>query len=214
MAMRFYMLLLGLTFLQLAGCSSGPELQTLPVDGVVLAYGDSITRGTGAANNQSYPAILSNLIGRRVVNAGVPGEITAEGLARLPETLDREKPALVILCHGANDLMRGMDQRRTADNLRGMLGLIRARGASAVLVSVPAIGLSLAPPPFYVEVARGGGHTMRAEGACPRTWNKISQVRYRTSQRGWLPAPWPKPWRRCSGITGRFRERNSKIEWL
>jgi acyl-CoA thioesterase I len=157
MAMRYCGLLLGLTFLQLAGCSSGPKLPPLRADGVVLAYGDSITYGTGAELNQSYPVILSNLICRRVVNAGVPGEITAEGLARLPETLDREKPALVILCHGANDLMRGMDQRRTADNLRAMLGLIRERGASAVLVSVPAIGLSLSPPPFYAEVAKETG---------------------------------------------------------
>ncbi|NVN91375.1 MAG: arylesterase [Desulfuromonadales bacterium] len=155
--MRYYGFLLGLTFLQLTACSSGPKLPPLPVDAVVLAYGDSLTYGTGAELNQSYPAILSRLIGRRVVNAGIPGEITAEGLDRLPETLERVKPSLVILCHGANDLMRGMDQRRAADNLRSMLNLIRERGASAVLVSVPEIGLSLSPPQFYAEVAAQAG---------------------------------------------------------
>lgn len=155
--MRYYGLLLGLTLLQLSACSSGPKLPPLPADGVVLAYGDSITYGTGAAVNQSYPVILSNLIGRRVVNVGIPGEITAEGLARLPETLASIKPSLVILCHGANDIMRGTDQRRTADNLRAMLGLIRKQGASTVLVSVPALGFSLFPPPFYAEVAGEAG---------------------------------------------------------
>lgn len=155
--MRSFGLLLGLTFLQLAACSSGPKLPPLQADAVVLAYGDSLTYGTGAEVSQSYPAILSGLIGRRVVNAGIPGEITAEGLARLPETLERVKPSLVILCHGANDLMRGMDQGRAADNLRAMLNLIRERGAAAVLVSVPEIGLSLSPPRFYAEVAAEAG---------------------------------------------------------
>lgn len=157
MAMKYYGFLLGLAFLQLTACSSGPKLPPLPQDGVVLAYGDSLTYGTGAEEKQSYPAILSSLIGRRVVNSGIPGEISAEGLARLPEVLEREKPVLVILCHGANDMIRGMDQHRTAENLRTMLGLIRERGASAVLIAVPAIGLSLSPPPFYAEVAAESG---------------------------------------------------------
>jgi lysophospholipase L1-like esterase len=155
--MHYYGLLFGLTLLQLSACSSGPTLPPLATDGVVLAFGDSLTFGTGAEAEQSYPAVLSKLIGRRVVNAGIPGEITAEGLARLGGTLEREKPALVILCHGANDLMQGMDRRRTADNLRAMLAMIRQRGAAAVLVSVPAIGLSLEPPPFYDQVAGEAG---------------------------------------------------------
>lgn len=155
--MRYYGFLLGLTLLQLSACSAGPSLPPLPADGVVLAYGDSLTFGTGAEPEQSYPAVLSRLTGRRVVNAGIPGEVSAEGLARLSVTLEREKPSLVILCHGANDLMKGMDQRRTADNLRAMLAMIRERGASAVLVSVPAIGLSLSPPPFYDQLAAEAG---------------------------------------------------------
>jgi lysophospholipase L1-like esterase len=155
--MRYYGFLLGLTLLQLSACSAGPSLPPLPADGVVLAYGDSLTFGTGAEAEQSYPAVLSRLIGRRVVNAGIPGEVSAEGLARLSVTLEREKPSLVILCHGANDLMQGMDHKRTADNLRAMLAMIRERGASAVLVSVPAIGLSLSPPPFYDQLAAEAG---------------------------------------------------------
>lgn len=155
--MRYYGFLLGLTLLQLSACSAGPSLPPLPTDGVVLAFGDSLTFGTGAEPEQSYPAVLSWLIGRRVVNAGIPGEVSAEGLARLSATLEREKPLLVILCHGANDLMQGMDQRRTADNLRAMLAMIRERGASTVLVSVPAIGLSLSPPPFYDQLAAEAG---------------------------------------------------------
>ena len=152
--MNYYGLFLGFALLQLAACSSGPRLPELPKNGVVLAYGDSLTYGTGAAPDKSYPAILSTLIGRRVVNAGIPGEITAEGLARLPGVLEREKPSLVILCLGANDTLQRLDKKQILDNLKAMLGLIKQQGASAVLIAVPDIGISLTPPTLYAELAK------------------------------------------------------------
>lgn len=139
------------------GCSPKAQLPALSADAIVLAFGDSITYGTGAATPESYPAVLEGLIHRRVVNAGVPGELTAEGLARLPEVLDREKPALLILCHGGNDTLRHLDERQTADNLRAMVRLARERGIAVVLLGVPAFSLSLTPPPFYREVATEAG---------------------------------------------------------
>lgn len=138
----------------LVGCSDRVEqLPRLPADGVILAFGDSITFGTGAAVDESYPAVLARLTGHRVVNAGVPGETTAVGLLRLPDLLARERPALVILCHGGNDLLQRLDQKETAANLRAMARLIQDQGSSVLLVAVPAPDLSLTPPTFYREVA-------------------------------------------------------------
>jgi len=59
----------------------------------------------------------------------------------------------VILCHGGNDLLRRLDTRQTARNLRSMIALIRERGAAVVLLAVPAPGLSLNTPGFYQETA-------------------------------------------------------------
>ena len=137
----------------LMACSSDAKSPRLASDAVILAFGDSLTFGTGAAPTESYPAILESLVGRRVVNSGVPGEVTGEGLSRLPEVLEKEKPALMILCHGGNDMLRRLDQRQTADNLRAMIRLAHERGAAVVMVAVPSPGIALSPPPFYRETA-------------------------------------------------------------
>lgn len=143
--------------LLLTGCSQGAKLPRLADDGVVLAFGDSITAGTGAGAGESYPEILGGLIGRRVVNAGAPGEVTAEGAVRLPELLESVRPSLLILCHGGNDLLRHMDQRQAAENLRGMIRMARERGIAVVLIAVPSPDLSLKPPAFYGELAAESG---------------------------------------------------------
>jgi len=137
----------------IVACPLSVGLPKLERDDVVLAFGDSITFGTGAAPHESYPAVLEKIIGRRVVNAGVPGEVTSEGLARLPKVLEREKPALVIICLGGNDLLRGMNKKQAADNIREMIRLTVQYGAAVILIGTPALGLSVSPEPFYREIA-------------------------------------------------------------
>jgi len=137
----------------MAACSLTVGLPKLERDDVVVAFGDSITFGAGATPQESYPAILEKIIGRKVVNAGLPGEVTAGGLARLPKVLEQEKPALVIICLGGNDLLRSMSKKQAADNIREMVRLIRKHGAAVVLIGVPALGLSVSPDPLYREIA-------------------------------------------------------------
>ena len=139
--------------LVLAGCTPPPELEPLAADAVVLAFGDSLTFGTGAGPGESYPEVLSGLIGRTVVSAGVPGEVSADGLERLPALLDREQPALLLLCHGGNDQLQRLDPARLADNLRAMIREARDRNIAVVLIAVPAPGLSLRPLPLYAGIA-------------------------------------------------------------
>ncbi len=138
-----------------AACDSGPpKLAKLPADGVVLAFGDSLTHGNGARAEASYPAVLQQLIGRRVVRAGVPGEVTARGLARLPGVLRDSAPDLLVLIHGGNDLLQRRPREDTRANLRAMVRLARERGVSVVLIGVPNLGLVLGRSAgFYEELA-------------------------------------------------------------
>lgn len=142
----------------LAGCGGNvPKLPQLPADAAVLAFGDSLTFGTGVQTEASYPAVLEKLIGRKVLSAGVPGEVSAAGLARLPSALDYYQPRLLILCHGGNDFLRRLGDAQVAENLRAMIRLARQRGIGVVLIGVPKPGLFPAPPDFYVDIAREFG---------------------------------------------------------
>ncbi len=142
----------------LAGCGGGtPKLALLPADAVVLAFGDSLTFGTGAQAETSYPAVLEKLIGRKVWSAGVPGEVSAAGLARLPSALDFYQPRLLILCHGGNDFLRKLGDAQAAENLRAMIRLAKARGIEVMLVAVPKPGLLPSPPDFYAGIAKEFG---------------------------------------------------------
>jgi acyl-CoA thioesterase-1 len=128
-------------------------LARLPTDAVVLAFGDSLTYGTGAGSGQNYPAQLETLIGRKVVASGIPGEVSAAGLARLPAVLDEVKPQLVILCHGGNDILRRLSESQTAENLRAMVRLAQSRGAAVVLIGVPKPGIFPSTADFYGDIA-------------------------------------------------------------
>ena len=135
------------------GCDSGPSIKPLSQKSVVLAFGDSLTYGTGAPKGQSYPDVLSELLSRQVINVGIPGEVSATGLKRLPSVLEEHNPTLVILCHGGNDFLRKLDQAKTSSNLDAMITLIRSHGADVVLVGVPKVGFGLQVPELYSQLA-------------------------------------------------------------
>lgn len=148
----------------LAGCGEdGPRLAPLAPDAVILAFGDSLTRGTGAPRGQGYPEALAELTGRVVHNAGVQGELSAAGAARLEAVLDRVRPQLLILCHGGNDMLRKRDLGAARGNLERMVAAARARGIETLLIGVPRPGLLLSTAPFYEEAARAAGVALEDE---------------------------------------------------
>lgn len=136
----------------LAGCSGQPALTPLSSDDVILAFGDSLTHGSGVDARQSYPSVLADISGIEVVRSGVPGEVSSAGLERLPGVLREVDPALVVLCHGGNDVLRRMDPVQTEENLRQMIRVIRNHGAEVVLLAVPEMGLFPDAPDYYERI--------------------------------------------------------------
>ena len=148
---RFFLALI-VVFL-LAACERAPTLPKLSTHDVIVAFGDSLTHGTGAASDAAYPAVLSSLTGRTVINAGVPGDTTNSALERLPAVLAEHKPRLVLLCLGGNDMLRKYPAASTENNLRLLVQTIRASGADVMLIGVPEPRLFGGTPDFYARLA-------------------------------------------------------------
>ena len=148
-------LILGLILLIIFVSPGGKtyKLRPLTKNSVVLAFGDSLTHGTGADTENSYPALLSHILCLKVVNSGIPGERSAAGLQRLPGILSKVHPDLVILCHGGNDILGGLSAEVLESNLTEMIQLIRKSGSEVILVSVPKKGLILSTLPLYQTLA-------------------------------------------------------------
>jgi lysophospholipase L1-like esterase len=139
--------------LVLVACGKAPQLRRLGPDDVVLAFGDSLTHGTGARDEESYPDVLAALIGRKVVRAGVPGEVTSQGVRRLGQALDTHRPKIVLLCLGGNDMLRRLNDATIVANLRAMIAAAHSRGTAVVLLGVPRPALFGGAATFYADLA-------------------------------------------------------------
>lgn len=144
----------------LAGCGRrAARARPVAVGATVVALGDSLTAGTGAAPETSYPAVLAALTGWRIHNAGVPGDTSAQGLERLPALLHEHSPALVLVSIGGNDFLRRMPEAQTRANVRRICELVVATGAQVLLIAVPRPTLaaaftgSLTDHALYAQVA-------------------------------------------------------------
>jgi len=136
----------------LGGCAE-PKLAPLPEDAVILAFGDSLTAGVGAGPGATYPEVLARLTGRQVINGGVSGEMTPQGLERLRRVLPEVTPDLLVLLEGGNDILRSKSPAAIRDNLAAMISLARDSGAQVVLLGVPNKLLCSGAAPFYAELA-------------------------------------------------------------
>lgn len=158
----------------LAACSRQPKMAAVPPGSTVLALGDSITFGTGAAPETSYPTVLAQLTGWKIVNAGIPGDTSAGALARLPGLLQEHAPQLVIVGIGGNDFLRRFPTAETRANIRAICQQAAAGGAQVLLVGIPeanmlaAVGRSLSDHAMYEELAKELKIPLHAQG-----WAKV-----------------------------------------
>lgn len=125
--------------------------------GPVVAFGDSLTAGFGSGGpGRDYPAVLSGLIGREVINLGVNGDTVSRAYGRI-EKLEALSPSVVLLLLGGNDLLRRANLDESFALLGEMIRQIQSGGALVVLLGID--GLPLAAPlgKRYLETARTTG---------------------------------------------------------
>ena len=137
-------------------CGKAPARQ--PTAGTqIICFGDSLTAGTGASEGMDYPSQLSRRIGRKVINAGVAGDTTADGLARIEADVLLQSPRLVLITLGGNDLKNRMSKDVAFENLRQIVTLIHDAGAVAIIggIDIPLYGRGFAAA--YKKLAEDTG---------------------------------------------------------
>jgi len=152
-----HMLLRGLVVLLLPllmGACENRTLRPVEPEGIILAFGDSLTAGAGASKGESYPAVLAQLSERKVINAGESGEVTSRGRARLTQVIATHSPDLLLLLEGGNDILRNLDLHQTKAHLGAMIEYAHANGVEVVLIGVPEKNLFSRVAPIYEELAQ------------------------------------------------------------
>ncbi|MFT6619514.1 MAG: lysophospholipase L1-like esterase [Limisphaerales bacterium] len=117
--------------------SAPKEYRNLPPSntGPWVCFGDSLTAGYGAERGRDYPTLFAQKLGTKVVNLGVSGDTTANGIGRIEAAL-KLKPRVVMLCLGGNDTLRQIPRVQTFVNLATMIDRFHAAGSFVVLIGV------------------------------------------------------------------------------
>ena len=113
---------------------SPPQGKEIPIPyDTIICFGDSLTSGTGAEPGMDYPAQLSQMISKPVINAGVRGDTTARALKRLQRDVLSKSPDLVLITLGGNDLKNGVAKDIAFQNLKRIVESIQGQGARVII---------------------------------------------------------------------------------
>lgn len=119
--------------------SSGQSVSSFtnypPQNETVVAFGDSLVQGVGATEGNDLFSQVSRLTGKRIINKGVSGNTTQDGLNRIDDVLDL-KPGVVIVVLGGNDYLRQVPRAETFANLRKIVSELQGVGAVVIVAGV------------------------------------------------------------------------------
>ncbi len=130
------------------------NIQPLNPQDSILAFGDSLTYGYNAEPSEGYPTVLSHLTGYKIINEGVLGDTSVDGVKRLAPLLEDSNIKLIILCFGGNDLIQGLSKENLKNNLKSMIHMAKEKNIEVLLISVPNLNIfGLSAMELYEEVA-------------------------------------------------------------
>ncbi len=101
----------------------------------VIIFGDSLAFGTGSTNGNDMASLLSKEIGSSIINMGVPGETSTQGLARVSSVVE-QNPKVVLVLFGGNDFLQKIPSSVTFNNIDTIVTEIQKSGAVVVLLGI------------------------------------------------------------------------------
>jgi acyl-CoA thioesterase-1 len=151
------LLFYGSLVLWLFGCAKH-EIKNAGSQGKnIICFGDSITFGYGVDPGQAYPAILGKLLNLPVLNKGVDGDTTRDGLKRLQSDVLELQPRLVLIEFGGNDFLKKIPREVTLNNLSQMVEQAQAKGAMVAIVDISAGMIMREYQPVFRRLAQAKG---------------------------------------------------------
>jgi acyl-CoA thioesterase-1 len=102
----------------------------------IVCFGDSITVGFGAQEGQDYPTALAKMTKFPVINAGINGDISSEGIKRIDTDVLSKEPLLVIVEFGGNDFLRKIPIEETVRNIEEMIKIIQSKNAIVAIADI------------------------------------------------------------------------------
>jgi len=112
------------------------KIKNYPSNGTdIVAFGDSLVQGVGSTNGNDFVSVLSRKINRPIINLGVSGNTTSDGVMRLSQ-LNKYKPKVVIVLLGGNDYLKKVPRAETLQNLQTIIDDIHKRRSTVLLLGV------------------------------------------------------------------------------
>ena len=128
---------------------------------IIICFGDSLTSGTGATAGMDYPSQLAGIIGKPVINRGKSGDTTSSALRRLNrDVLSANKPDIVLITLGGNDLKNGVLKNVAFGNLKSIVETIQKQGARVIIGGLKFPGMDRGFGQGYVDLAQQTGATL------------------------------------------------------
>ncbi|WP_022666688.1 arylesterase [Desulfospira joergensenii] len=137
------------------------EIKNIPLSvSRIVCFGDSLTRGYGAGKGKDYPSRLAEMTGIEVINSGMSGNTTADGLARLEDDVLSYEPDVVLITLGGNDMKNRVNVDTARANLVSIIQRIQDARAMVVLggIDIPLYGKGYAQ--MYESLARQTGSVL------------------------------------------------------
>jgi len=126
-------------FLLLISACAKKEIKNIDSNGKnIVCFGDSITFGYGVNVGEDFPSALGKMVNMPVINSGVDGDTSAQGLKRIKSDVLDHNPLIVLIEFGGNDFTHKVPMDETINNIREIVRLIQSKGSMTAIVDISA----------------------------------------------------------------------------